>query len=75
MCLGVPGQVIEISGNMGIVKIGDAQVKAGLDLVANVEVGDHVLVHAGFVVQAIEEHEAAVTWQLLKELAEYEFNQ
>lgn len=72
MCLGVPGQVIEIEGNMGTVKIGEAKIKVGLDLVPEVAVGDHVLVHAGFAVQIIDQKEASATWELVKELAEYE---
>lgn len=72
MCLGVPGEVIEIKGTIGTVKIGDAHIQVGLDLVPDAAVGDHVLVHAGFAVQTIDEQEAAVTWQFIKELAEYE---
>lgn len=72
MCLGVPGQVIKIEGNIGTVKIGDAQIQAGLDLIPEVVEGDHVLVHAGFAVQIIDKQEALVTWQFIKELAEYE---
>jgi hydrogenase expression/formation protein HypC len=72
MCLGVPGEVIKIEGNIGTVQIGDAQIQAGLDLIPAVAVGDHVLVHAGFAVQIIDKQEALVTWLLIKELAKYE---
>ncbi len=72
MCLGVPGQVIEVTENIGTVKIGDTQIKVGLDLIPHVSEGDHVLVHAGFAVQIIDELEASLTWELIKELAEHE---
>ena len=72
MCLGVPGEVIKIEGNIGTLKVGDAQIQAGLDLVPAAAVGDHVLIHAGFAVQIIDKQEALVTWQLIKEIAEYE---
>lgn len=69
MCLGIPGQVEAIIGNAGTVKIGDAQIKVGLDLVPEVAVDDYVLIHARFAVQIIDQHEAMVTWGLIKELA------
>lgn len=72
MCLGVPGQVLSITGNMGTVKIGEAQIQVGLELVPQVTVGDHVLIHAGFAVQIIDAGEASATWELIKELAAYE---
>lgn len=63
---------MSITGNIGTVKIGDAQIKVGLDLVPEVAVEDYVLIHAGFAVQIIDQHEAMITWELIKELAEYE---
>ncbi|HBW34057.1 HypC/HybG/HupF family hydrogenase formation chaperone [Desulfosporosinus sp. BICA1-9] len=74
MCLGVPGEIIEINETIGTVKIGDTQIKVGLDLVSPVRVGDHVLVHAGFAVQVIDAYEASLTWELIKELATNEHN-
>ncbi|APC09245.1 HypC/HybG/HupF family hydrogenase formation chaperone [Neomoorella thermoacetica] len=69
MCLGVPGQVVSKDGHTGMVKIGDLVVRVGLDLVPEAAVGDHVLVHAGFAIQVINENEAALTWQLLEKMA------
>jgi hydrogenase expression/formation protein HypC len=40
-----------------------------LTLVDGVEVGDYVLVHAGFAIDKIDEQEAARTMELLQELA------
>lgn len=72
MCLGVPGRILEVIGNMAMVEIGEARTKVGLDLVPDARVGDYVLVHAGFAVQIVNEAEARTTWELIKELAEYE---
>ncbi|QNB46772.1 HypC/HybG/HupF family hydrogenase formation chaperone [Thermanaerosceptrum fracticalcis] len=70
MCLGVPGQVIEIKNNIGVVKISDTLIKVGLDLVRPVNVGDYVLIHAGFAIQVIDQEEALLTWQLIKEMVD-----
>lgn len=72
MCLGVPGKIIEVSGRWAAVEIGGARTNVGLDLVPEARVGDYVLVHAGFAVQIVNEAEARITWELIKELAEYE---
>jgi hydrogenase expression/formation protein HypC len=68
MCLSVPAQVIKIEGQMADVSIGGAIFKAGLHMVENVNIGDYILLHAGFAIQKISEKEALVTLNLLKEM-------
>jgi len=68
MCLSVPAQVIKIEGQMAHVSIGGAIFKAGLHMVENVNIGDYILLHAGFAIQKISEKEALVTLNLLKEM-------
>ena len=43
---------------------------ADISLIENVNIGDYVLVHAGFAIQKYNEEEAKITLDLLKELAE-----
>ncbi|MCR6545781.1 HypC/HybG/HupF family hydrogenase formation chaperone [Dehalobacterium formicoaceticum] len=62
MFLGVPAQVMDIKNKIGIVKIDGIFVKVSLDLASEVNVGDYVLVHAGFAIQVISCEEAALTW-------------
>lgn len=68
MCLSVPVRIIAINGSMADVSAGGAVFKAGLQMVEDVNVGDYILLHAGFAIQKISEKEAAETLQLLKEM-------
>lgn len=69
MCIGVPGQIVELEGVNGIVETKGIRRKVNLMLVLpEVSVGDHVLVHAGTGIQVIDEKEAALTLELLEEL-------
>ncbi|MFO7655492.1 MAG: HypC/HybG/HupF family hydrogenase formation chaperone [Bacteroidales bacterium] len=68
MCLGIPGKILEINGNIAKASVGGAIVNAGLHLVDDVRVGDYVLIHTGFALQKISEEEALETLKLLEEL-------
>ena len=68
MCLAVAGKLIERSDNDGVVDVRGNRVRARLDVVPEVEVGDHVLLHAGFAITVISAEEAAATDQAFEEL-------
>lgn len=72
VCLAVPGKVLSIDGNMGIIEVGKLKRKVFLHLIGEVSVDDYVLVHAGCAIQTIDEVEAKITLNILKELAESE---
>jgi hydrogenase expression/formation protein HypC len=68
MCLGIPGRVDRIDGVMATVEFGGAGRQVSLELVPDeVEVGDYVLVHAGFALERIDEEEARETLKMLNE--------
>jgi hydrogenase expression/formation protein HypC len=70
MCLAIPAEVVELRDNeLALIDIGGARKQVSLTLVDGVEVGDYVLVHAGFAIDKIDEQEAARTMELLQELA------
>ncbi len=72
MCLGVPGKVIEIKDNeVGVVDIQGNEVQVSIALTPEVKVGEHVLVHAGFAMEIIDEEYALETMALLEELMEF----
>jgi len=56
---------------MAEVSTGGAVFRAGLHLIENPEVGEYILLHAGFAIQRISEKEAIETLTLLNELKEY----
>ena len=59
MCLAVPMKVIEIDGNLARVEMGGTIRTVGLDIIdPKPKVGDYVIVHAGFVINIIDEQEA-----------------
>lgn len=79
MCLGIPGQVVEITDatrKLALVDVSGVQREVNMACVANQEhpiescVGDWVLVHVGFAMSRIDEREAAETLKLLAELGE-----
>jgi hydrogenase expression/formation protein HypC len=70
MCLSIPVKIISIEGNMADVSAGGTVFKAGLHMIENANVGDYVLLHAGFAIQKISEEEAEETIKLLREMDE-----
>lgn len=68
MCLSIPAKVISIEGNMARVSIGGTTTNASLQLITDVKVGDYVLLHTGFAIEKIDEHEAEETMRLIKEI-------
>jgi hydrogenase expression/formation protein HypC len=70
MCLAVPAKVIAIENKIATVDVTGNTTTADISLIENVNIGDYVLVHAGFAIQKYNEEEAKITLDLLKELAE-----
>ncbi len=72
MCLAVPGKIINRSEFAAEVELAGVVREVSLELVPEAQVGDYVLVHAGFAIQLIDEEEAQKTLELFKELLEHE---
>ena len=70
MCLAVPARVIEVKEGLGLVEVGGVVREASFMLLPDVQVGDYVLLHAGYALQKVDEVEAEETIRLLAELAE-----
>ncbi len=79
MCLGIPGQITEITdvvNKLAMVSVGGVKRQVNIacivDEIHPVEscVGDWVLVHVGFAMNRIDQAEAAETLELLQQLAE-----
>jgi hydrogenase expression/formation protein HypC len=69
MCLAVPARIESIDGDSAVVNIGGVERETSLVLVSGAQVGDFVLLHAGFAIQVVDPVEAAETLRLLEELA------
>lgn len=72
MCLSIPAKIVKIEGETARVSIGGNEYTAGLQMLEDVEVGDYILLHAGFAIQKISEKEAEETLQLFREMGELE---
>jgi hydrogenase expression/formation protein HypC len=79
MCLGIPGQIVEIrdaDNNLALVDVGGVQRVINIAFVVDDDrppsacVGDWVLVHVGFAMSRLDEAEAMRTLALLRELGE-----
>ncbi len=69
MCLAVPGKVTEINGKTARVEHAGGLVReTGLDVMPDTEVGDYVLVHAGYAITKIDEDEAQETLKMIREM-------
>jgi hydrogenase expression/formation protein HypC len=71
MCLAIPSKVVLIGeNNMAQVDIHGITRTVSLDLVPEAEVGDWVLVHAGFGIQIVDEQFADEVWDLMLQMGD-----
>mgnify|MGYP001766997898 FL=1 len=68
MCLAVPAKVVLIDDTDAIVEIGGVTSPISLTLMEEVQVGDYVLVHAGFAIEKVDPKEAEETLRLIREI-------
>ena len=74
MCLAIPAEVIEIGeGSRATVDFLGVRRSAEISLVPDVEVGDYVLLHAGFAIEKLDKEEALETLAIHRELAEMNY--
>jgi hydrogenase expression/formation protein HypC len=72
MCLAIPGRIVEIGEEnslmrMGKVDFGGVSREVCLAYVPEAQIGDYVIVHAGFAISQLDEAEALETFELLAE--------
>ena len=70
MCLAIPSKIVEINDNMGTIDVAGVQREASLLLLEDPQVGDWVIVHAGFAIQKIDEAAALESLRYLREAAQ-----
>ena len=77
MCIAAPAQVVEINReeNWLFADFGGARQQAKLDLLPDVELGDYVLIHAGYAIEKLSEEaakESLDAWEELLDILEEE---
>ncbi len=77
MCLGIPGQIVEITDAGRMMALADVSgIRREVNVACVLEddiadlVGKWTLIHVGFAMSLIDEEEAASTLQALKDLGE-----
>jgi hydrogenase expression/formation protein HypC len=68
MCLAVPARIEKKADGRGTVELDGNRADVSLVLVPEARCGDWVLVHAGYAITVLDEAEAKVTYDLLKEM-------
>ena len=73
MCLAIPARVVELLPNLrAIVDLGGVRKEVSIDLVADAQLDDYVIVHVGYALGKIDPEEAQRTLALFAELAQSE---
>ncbi|UCF90678.1 MAG: HypC/HybG/HupF family hydrogenase formation chaperone [Desulfobacterales bacterium] len=67
MCLAIPSKITKIDNQMATIDVDGVQREVSLLLLADAQVGDYVIVHAGFAIQKVDEAAAKETLKLLRE--------
>lgn len=70
MCLAIPARIINKIDLLATVEVSGVTREVSLMLLPEANIGDYVLIHAGFAIQLVDEAEARRTLELLKELTE-----
>lgn len=74
MCLGIPGKVISIDHSSTLLEskidFGGLSKTVSLAMTPEAKPGDYVIVHVGFAISIIDEHQAQLLLHTLKQLME-----
>ena len=73
MCLAIPAKIIEKDDALATCRVGesDTHVKASLMLLDPApEVGDYVILHAGFAIRILDPKEAEESLNVLRQMAQ-----
>ena len=75
MCLAIPARIVELKGDKAVVDAMGNRWRARTTLLPEAKLGDLVLIHAGFAISVVDEEEAKKTWDLLREIDDFEETQ
>ena len=72
MCLAIPVRVKEIRGTMAEVELGGVITEVSVLFTPEAEVGDYVVLHAGYAISVLDTEQAEETLQLFRQIAEHD---
>ncbi|MBI4765780.1 MAG: HypC/HybG/HupF family hydrogenase formation chaperone [Deltaproteobacteria bacterium] len=68
MCLAIPSKIVEIKDGLATIDADGVIRKVSLLLLEEAEVGDYVIVHAGFALHKIDEAAALESLDILRQM-------
>jgi len=75
MCVAIPMRLVEKSDIIGVVELEGLKREVSLQLLDEVNVGEYLIVHAGFAIQKLDEDEALETLELIREIQSIDISQ
>ncbi len=72
MCLAVPALVRQIHGSLAEVELGGVLTEVSVLFTPEVQIGDYVVMHAGYAISVLDAAQAEETLELLRQIAEHD---
>jgi len=69
MCYAIPARVLKTNGDVATVDYGGVKKKANISLVEKLNVGDYVLIHAGFAIEKLDPRAAEYSLEIFRNFA------
>jgi hydrogenase expression/formation protein HypC len=67
MCLAIPMRIKSIDGEFAIAESKGVEVRVNTTLVQDLKIDDKVIIHAGFIIEKLDEDEALKTEEIWRE--------
>ena len=71
MCLAIPGKITAINGEIADVDFGGVTKQTNVSMV-DAQIGDWVVIHAGFAIEVMDEEDAQETIRLWNEVLDHD---
>jgi hydrogenase expression/formation protein HypC len=70
MCLAIPLELVEINGMDAVAQLDGIRRKIRVDFIPAPQVGDYVIVHAGFAIERLKKEQALENLAAIREVAD-----
>ena len=70
MCLAIPLELVEINGMDAVAQLDGIRRKIRVDFIPDPQVGDYVIVHAGFAIERMKKEQALENLAAIREVAD-----
>ncbi len=68
MCLAIPSKILSKKGDTAVVDVYGVQREANLMLCPSAQVGDYIIMHAGFAIHILDKKDAEETLQMFRDI-------